>query len=163
MEKSWMFRFLKLQLSKNGFVKIPVRGESMVPTLQPADQLIIKAQPTYQIGDVLVYDYFQGKILVHRLLKIQNNTYFCKGDNSFRLEDIKKDQILGKVTTIMRNDRSINPPIWSDDMIELSYQVSRVFKKCAYLKQKTVQTDIYNSYVNTIQKYYNAMDDGSDF
>ena len=39
---------------------------------------------------VIVFFYKYGELLVHRIVKISVDMISCKGDNSFRLEDLKK-------------------------------------------------------------------------
>ena len=120
----------------------------MNPTFYENDTITVKKFDDYEIGDVLVFTYKLGELLVHRLLDKKEGLYFCKGDNSFRLEDISKNQIAGRV--IRLNHRPLAP--CSKQLITLSYQVNRAFVNCRYDIEKTKQTKIYQLYEKTFLK-----------
>ena len=77
-----------------------VSGLSMYPVLNEGDIITVCRKRDYKIGDIIVFQYKDNSFLVHRLLKIQNGRFFCKGDNSFRMEDVEKDRIVGYVLLI---------------------------------------------------------------
>ena len=147
MDKKIMQKLLFAQASSGRDVCISVTGTSMNPTLLEGDTITIRKFDTYDVGDILVYVY-KGELLVHRLLKIQRERFFCKGDNSFRLEDLPYEDIVGKV--ILRNDREIPP--CSSWLIPLSYQVNRTFRKCGYNTEMTKKSGIYRFYYNYLWK-----------
>lgn len=132
---------------------ISVVGVSMNPTLFEKDIITVKKFDDYDIGDILVFTYKSGELLVHRLLKKSDHQYYCKGDNSFRLEDITKDQIAGKV--IRLNHREMEP--CSKRLITLSFLVNRAFFKCRYDTEKTRETPIYKLYEKTILRKEEAI------
>ncbi|MFR5073747.1 MAG: S24/S26 family peptidase, partial [Bianqueaceae bacterium] len=76
---------------------VSVSGSSMEPVLYEGEHVEVLPQVAYEVGDILVYYYKQEGLLVHRLLKIQDNRYFCKGDNALRLEDVEREAIVGAV------------------------------------------------------------------
>lgn len=137
-------KLLQHIIHTKGFASLTVSGTSMEPSLHSGDIVIIEACSVYNLGDVLVYSYKNEGLLVHRLLR-KESRYYCKGDNTFRLEDISFDDIIGKVVSV--NNQPIKP--WQDWKIQLSYSVSRQFLRCMYDKNKTTQTDIYKLY-NTL-------------
>ena len=132
-------------LHTKGTAVISVTGSSMEPTLEEFDLITISPQEEYAPGDILVFVYKSNEILVHRLLKV-NSRYYCKGDNSFRLEDIDKEQILGKVVTV--NGRTV--PIWSEELLALSYAVNRSFRACGYDIEQTVKGVTYQEYITRL-------------
>lgn len=91
-------QILIIQLKSPQKIQLNVDGTSMLPTLHPGDSIEICSKDDYTIGDILVFFYKNDTVLVHRLLKIENRRYFCKGDNSFRLEDIEKKTSLVQST-----------------------------------------------------------------
>lgn len=119
-----------------------VSGTSMHPILHDGDTITVCRRDSYQIGDILVFLYKDNTVLVHRLLKIQNGRYFCKGDNAFRLEDITDDQIVGAVQL---NDDSNK----TDAFITASLQISKIFRKCGYDTEMVKQTSEYLAYAET--------------
>lgn len=134
-------KVLDMIISENSNVQIKVSGNSMEPTLKDNDIISVERHSDYDIGDIIVFSYKMGETLVHRLLK-KDLRYYCKGDNSFRLEDISKENIIGKVVSV--NKMPIEP--WLTWEIELSYLVNRTFRDYGYSIEKTKQSNIYKLY-----------------
>jgi signal peptidase I len=58
-------------------------GVSMQPLLYHNDLAIVRAQSTYHVGDVVLYNSaVLGKPVLHRIILIQNGQYYFKGDNN---------------------------------------------------------------------------------
>ena len=111
----------------------------MYPILREGDNVQIKINASVSIGDVIIFVYKNNILTAHRLLKIENERYFCKGDNTLRLEDINKDQIIGKV--LLDNDKNNNP-----EFIQSSLNIAKLFRKCGYNAEKTKELPEYNEY-----------------
>lgn len=124
--------------SKKPF-NLTVAGISMLPILHEGDTISVCSKETYEIGDILVFFYKQNELLVHRLLKIEKGRYFCKGDNAFRLEDISAEQILGAV--LLENDKHK-----TEEFINDSYRINRIFRNCKYNTELTRQEAEYQLY-----------------
>lgn len=118
----------------------------MEPALREGDKVTVYSRPQYEIGDILVFSYKENALIIHRLLKMEKDRYFCKGDNSYRLEDITYDQILGRVEYI--NDNVVLG--CSKNMVLLSYMVGREFRNQGYNREKTKKTAIYHFYKNYV-------------
>ena len=127
-------------------INITVYGKSMSPTLIEKDVVCISKNEEYHIGDILVFDYKEEGLLVHRLLAIRDG-YVCKGDNAFRLEKINHECVLGKVISI--NGADVEK--WSLWKCILSYRIGKTF-----LKHKNVvavkKTLIYRFYSLVVLK-----------
>ncbi len=145
MNEPLIAKLLPTILKSKGQAVISVTGTSMNPTLFEGDKVVIKKCDQYKIGDILVFYYKNEEILIHRLIKI-NNRYFCKGDNSFRLEDIEYNQIIGKAISV--NNTAIQP--WDEWKIKLSYSVNREFVKSRYDFKKAMQSNTYKLYTSLI-------------
>ena len=146
---------LKLILSNskpNETIEIVVAGISMYPSIYNGDKIQIQKSKTYAIGDIIIFTYKGDELLVHRLLRVKNKTYFCKGDNAFRLEDINEDQILGKVVSV----NGIVPLPWTKEMIDLSYQVNREYIKTRDT-EKTKHTSAFLQYQKALSLYYDHL------
>lgn len=127
-------------------VELTVTGSSMEPVLHQGDTITVQKKETYEIGDILVFLYKHQELLVHRLLKIENGRYFCKGDNSFRLEDMDESQIIGAV-------RLDSDPHRSGTFIEASLEISRIFRRSGYQREATMETEAYIKYkTNYLEK-----------
>jgi len=146
MDKTLFEKLLRAQKQRGKPFEITVIGDSMNPILSEGDTVTVQPCEDYETGDILVFNYKQGELLVHRLLIKRDGRYFCKGDNSFRLEDMPPDQIIGKVVLINGNEL----PCCSEKLVALSYAVSRQFRKSAYDIEKTKQTGIYRLYQKII-------------
>lgn len=138
-------KILPAIIKSKGQAEITVTGVSMNPTFYDGEEVTVQKCNEYKIGDILVFDYKNEGILIHRLLK-KNGRYFCKGDNAFRLEDIEYEQIIGKAVAV--NQKSI--PVWQDWKINLSYLVNREFVKLNYKREETIKTNIYKLYQDLI-------------
>lgn len=148
MKQILLYNVLRSQLRSNRDKDIKVTGVSMEPSLRAGDIVTIHCSSAYEVGDILVFLYKNNELLVHRLLRIKDQRYFCKGDNSFRLEDVSYEQIFGKVIKI--NGEDVPSP--SPQQIELSYMVNRAFRKNGYQVDETKKSGIYRFYKNYINK-----------
>lgn len=150
MTNELMQKLLLAQLRAKKQAEIAVVGVSMNPTLVENDRILIAPAEDYQIGEILVFSYKQGELLVHRLLDKKDGRYFCKGDNAFRLEDVVKEQIFGKVLSATREGKRL--PLYTDDqeLLSLSMQVHEAFVQSRYQIENTKSTEIYKRYQMTI-------------
>ena len=97
------------QLKKEGYLVSTTVGYSMWPMLKNRrDRVIIRS---YEVGespkqnDLLLYRRKDGKFVLHRALWIGEDSCITRGDNTFYLEEVKPEQILGRVTEFYRKDR----------------------------------------------------------
>ena len=147
MDAQIMDKILFASLRAGRENEITVTGVSMEPNLYAGDKVTVKRFAEYEVGDVLVFTY-KGELLIHRLLKIENGRYFCKGDNALRLEDMPYEDIGGKVV-LCNGDPISDPPEW---LCGLSYLVSREFRRQGYDIEKTKKSGIYRFYNKLIKK-----------
>lgn len=141
MDNNVLVQLLPKIIKLKGQANVTVFGISMEPSLFEGDIVTIQKCDKYSIGDILVFNYKNEGVLIHRLLRY-NNRYFCKGDNSFRLEDVDLNEIIGKAVLV--NGTPI--PDWPEWKINLSYLVNRTFVKNRYDKTETKKTSIYKLY-----------------
>lgn len=97
MHKNCSITILNLILQKYGTADLRVFGDSMFPSIKNGDNITITKLPSYSLNDIVVFQYKLEGLIVHRIIKIEENTYYCKGDNATRIETINKEHILGKV------------------------------------------------------------------
>lgn len=105
--------------------EIRVAGESMNPILHDGDIITVCRKDNYQLGDILVFIYKNNEVLVHRLLKVHHNQFYCKGDNSFRLENFDEEKVIGSV--VLDFDRNNNPEFIRDSLL-----ISKLFRHSKY-------------------------------
>ena len=86
---------------------VAVESNSMVPTFRQGDILVLQGQPSYQVGDIIVFSHGTGETpVVHRIIQINSDgTYQTKGDaNASQLpfeRSIRQEHVHGKVMLIV--------------------------------------------------------------
>ena len=125
----------------HNYFLVHIKGDSMYPVINNGELILCEKKESYRVGDIVVFVYEKSHILIHRILKIQRQFYFCKGDNSFRIEYTNIDDILG--CAIVDDDYNKN-----DSFIKASLNIGRLFKKCKYDKDLIIQCRDYINYKN---------------
>ena len=147
MDNTVLHKLLFAGLYSGKDMTLTVTGVSMEPYMKEGDSVTVKKYDDYSVGEVLVFLY-KGELLIHRLTKIENGRYFCKGDNALRLEDMTLPDIAGKA--ILHNGEPLKEtPAY---LTSLSYLVNRAFRKCGYDMNKTKESAIYRFYQKIIMK-----------
>lgn len=144
-DNNLLFKLIKI----TGMLQLTISGDSMIPSLYEGDLVDVVSQNNYCIGDILVFKYGENRIVAHRLLKKSKNLY-CKGDNSFLLEHVKTNDVLGKITCVHRGEKVFEPLKFDDELVNLSYKVSKEFRLCRYDKKILSQKGIYVEYRNKL-------------
>ncbi|MEM1623538.1 MAG: signal peptidase I [Sulfolobales archaeon] len=77
-----------------------VEGTSMEPTLQSGDLVIVIKRVSAEninVGDIIVYRR-GGTLVIHRVLRIENDTLITKGDNNWLPDPpVRFQSVIGKV------------------------------------------------------------------
>lgn len=93
---------------------LPFRGVSMLPMLrQGKDTVEIAPLPEkLKKYDLPVYQYPSGKVVMHRVVKVREDSYVCLGDNTYEYEFIHPEWMIAVVTAFKRGDKriSVNAP-----------------------------------------------------
>ena len=86
------------------------RGVSMRPMLrQGKDSVELSPLPAQlKKYDLPVYRYPDGRYVMHRIVRVENDCCICLGDNTYRYERVTKEMMLGLVTAIRRGNRIIS-------------------------------------------------------
>jgi signal peptidase I len=75
-------------------------GISMNPLLYKGDFAVIRAQSSYHVGEVVLYEsQVLHKPVLHRIILIQNGNYFFKGDNNDFVDPgyATRNELIGKL------------------------------------------------------------------
>lgn len=85
------------------------RGVSMLPMLRQGIDSVELAPLPEQLKkyDLPVYQYPSGKYVMHRVVAVKDDHYVCRGDNTYRDEHIRHDQMLGVVSAFQRGEKRI--------------------------------------------------------
>ncbi|MEZ4180353.1 MAG: S24/S26 family peptidase [Candidatus Doudnabacteria bacterium] len=78
-----------------------INGHSMEPALKAGSFVLARTKINkILLGDIIVFGYKEDKVMIKRIVKIENDLIFVEGDNksdSLQIPPIKKSQITGKV------------------------------------------------------------------
>ncbi|CAB4669982.1 unannotated protein [freshwater metagenome] len=93
---------------------VAVAGDSMAPTYNNGDWLVVRWGGTFAVGQILVIEREDrpGFYLIKRLKVIENGRYWVEGDNKLSSTDsrqwgtISHNEILGRVLFRYRNARN---------------------------------------------------------
>lgn len=85
------------------------RGISMLPLLRQGKDTVEISPLSNEIKkyDLPMYLRENGKMVLHRVVKLEEDHYLCIGDNTECFEKVYQDQIIGIVTAINRGKRRI--------------------------------------------------------
>ena len=93
----------------NGKIRLTVTGMSMYPLLRNRlDSVLLKKATEIKKYDILLYTREDGSYVLHRAVKINENTVDIIGDGESRIEkDVPKEKIIAFVEEIKRGKRII--------------------------------------------------------
>lgn len=106
-----IYEIIDIAFKNNQSVILKVRGMSMFPLLKDRRDSVTleKIKDTPKKRDIILYKRDSGQYVLHRIVKIKDNTFTLVGDNQHELEHgIRLDQILAIVTSIKRKEKEIN-------------------------------------------------------
>ena len=139
----YSINMLKFMLKIKGTITLPVTGNSMIPCICNKDEVVITKNLHYSIGDILVFEYTSGELIMHRLLMAVNNKFICKGDNSFRIEEIEQNKVIGKVILVKRGKNFFLPNQMDKRYIRMSLKIGLFFIQQGY---KVLESEIFREY-----------------
>jgi signal peptidase I len=96
-----------------GEIRLRVIGISMLPTLWPGDILLVRrcAADELQPGQIVQY-IRDGLPIAHRMVGSRGGHWLARGDcNRYTDPPISGNQMLGRVVSIERNGRFIDPAL----------------------------------------------------
>lgn len=105
-----LIAFVQDRLSAGQKVRyLPFQGVSMLPMLrQKIDTVELSPLPDrLEKYDLPVYQYPNGKVVMHRVVEVRDDSYICRGDNTYSDERITDAMLIAKVTAFKRGDRRI--------------------------------------------------------
>ena len=98
------------ELEKNAMILHTNKGVSMMPLLRQGRDVMIISRATGRLKkyDAPLYKRPNGDYVVHRILRVDKDSYVICGDNCFRREfGIADSQIIGVLTGIIRDGKTI--------------------------------------------------------
>lgn len=97
-------------LARDGYLVYKIRGVSMEPLLrQNRDLVVIKSLSSCPKGCPEKYDavlYKRGKnYVLHRIIRVCEDHYLIRGDNTYSLEYVPTQAVIGVLTAFTRKGR----------------------------------------------------------
>ena len=103
---------LEQLLADGNIIKIKPQGYSMYPLFIPGrDEACIERVDFSSLkrGDVILYRRDESILVLHRIWKITNDSFYMVGDNQTQIEGpLRPDQVRGKMTGFVRNGTFID-------------------------------------------------------
>ncbi len=94
------------ELAKGNSVTCFTVGISMRPLLRERQTHVTLAPPSsFRRGDILLYKRANGQLVLHRLIRRRGDICLIRGDNTYGLEKVPADRVIGVVTHIYRRGR----------------------------------------------------------
>ena len=92
--------------SAGGRFRLFPRGNSMLPLIRPnIDSVLIERPTEISRYDILLYRRQNGQFVLHRLMKIEKDTFTMCGDHQYYLEKgLPRDAVLARVCGIYFGD-----------------------------------------------------------
>lgn len=104
------FFAIKKDANLMGYTIFTASGQSMVPTIEAGDILLVRKDHAYEENDIIVYKNDENLTVCHRVIKKDEVTYVTKGDSNNFIDGYNPiiDDIYGKVVYNVINVQTIN-------------------------------------------------------
>ena len=94
-------------LKKDGQLVYKTRGVSMLPMLHQNRDIVVIVPPEGRLKKYDVALYKRGSsYILHRIIGIQDEEYLIRGDNTYRMEFVPPELMIGVLTGFVRNGKS---------------------------------------------------------
>lgn len=84
-----------------GVASAAVVSGSMEPEINVGDVVIIRAQDSYGVGDVISFSNGDGTYTTHRVRSVREDGYETRGDANNVSEEVNKSAVVGKVVLVI--------------------------------------------------------------
>ena len=98
-------KVIEQELDKYGVYASVTSGVSMRPLFKTHRDMVIIQKPEGELKkyDVVLYPSVKkDKYILHRIISVKENEYLIRGDNTFFVEHLPKDAIIGVLTEFNR-------------------------------------------------------------
>lgn len=96
-------------VQSGGSVRLDIKGNSMLPLLRSEkDSVLLKKAENIKKFDVVLFKNSVGNIAIHRVVKIDDDSFTIIGDNQYTFDcNIRHDRLIAKAVSFYRNGRCI--------------------------------------------------------
>lgn len=104
---SFALGIVESELMKHGTYASVTRGPSMKPLFKTSRDMVIisRVERPLKKYDVVIYRGGNSKYTMHRIIRVCENEYLIRGDNTYRIEHIPKENIIGILTEFNRKGK----------------------------------------------------------
>ena len=96
-------------LARDGRLVYKTRGTSMEPMLRQNRALVIIRSPAARLQQYDVALYKRGNMYVlHRVIGVEKDRYLIRGDNTFAVEHVPFDAVIGVLSGFQRKGKEID-------------------------------------------------------
>ena len=115
------------RLREDGVYVAKTRGVSMWPLFKTHRDAVMLVPPERELRkyDIVLYSYDGKKYILHRIIEFDGDVCLIRGDNTFVLERVPKDKIIGIAASFNRKGRRY-------DLTESSYRAYSVIWTAIY-------------------------------
>ena len=94
-------------IEKNGVYLSAPQGDSMKPFIRGDRDVVAmkRIERPLKKYDVILYEKEDGRSVIHRILKIEGDLLFVRGDNTFYRENVKREDVLAVMDYVLLNGR----------------------------------------------------------
>lgn len=103
-----LMELIRLQLENGGCARLPVTGYSMKPMLRHGKDAVYlrPVDPRQKKGDLILYRRNNGSFVLHRIVRVVQEGYFCSGDNQWEREFVAHSQLLAVENGFVRQGKT---------------------------------------------------------
>ena len=96
-------------LARDGRLVYKTRGRSMAPMLRQNRDLVILRVPASRLQKYDVALYRRGESYVlHRVIRVRDGYYLIRGDNTYAMETVPDEAVIGVLTGFQRKGKQHN-------------------------------------------------------
>ena len=96
-------------LARDGYLVYKTRGVSMKPMLRQNRDLVIIRIPTCRLRKYDVALYRRGRnYVLHRVIGVEKDHYLIRGDNTYSVEIVPDEAVIGVLTSFKRKGKAIS-------------------------------------------------------
>ena len=129
---------VEAELSENGSFASVTKGVSMRPLFRTHRDMIVVKPPSAPLKkyDIVLYRGASGEYILHRIIKVRENVFVIRGDNTYTKEYVPKDKIIGVLTSYNRKGKSGSPESFSFKLYSCFWHYIYPLRY-AYVKSRT--------------------------
>ncbi|MBR3144759.1 MAG: S24/S26 family peptidase [Clostridia bacterium] len=128
MKNDNLFDAVCLKIKNEGEYSTITSGVSMYPMLRDKkDIVVVKKADSVKKNDVILYRRKDtANLVLHRVISVTDDSYLTRGDNTYYLESVKKEDIAGVLSAFYRRGK------YHDAKKDTGYKIYVFFMRLFY-------------------------------